>query len=54
MRFCDVYAGILVEGVWGMFENCNPWKRMCELSVKFMKREFLEYVVLSVRDHTEH
>jgi hypothetical protein len=27
MRFCDVYAGILVEGVWGMFENCNPLKR---------------------------
>jgi hypothetical protein len=27
VRFCDVYAGILVEGVWGMFENCNPLKR---------------------------
>jgi len=27
MRFCDVYAGILVEGDWGMCENCNLWKR---------------------------
>jgi len=27
MRFCDAYAGMLVEGDWGMFENCNPQKR---------------------------
>lgn len=27
MRFCDVCGGILVEGFWGMFGNCNPWKK---------------------------
>jgi hypothetical protein len=53
MRFCDVYARILVEGVRGMFENCNPRKEMCVLSVKFVTSEFLEYVVCSVRDHIE-
>lgn len=37
-----VYAGILVEGVRGMFENCNPWKRnmrvKCEVSEKRIDR----------------
>lgn len=51
MRFCDIYAGILVGGVRGMFENCNLWKR--GVCVKFLKRELLEYLVHSVKDHIE-
>jgi hypothetical protein len=44
MRFCDIYAEILVGGVRGMFENCNLWKRdvhvKCEVSEERIVRIF--------------
>ena len=37
-----IFAGIVVEGVRGMFENCNLWKRnmcvKCEVSEKRIVR----------------